>query len=136
MFGALDVSVSALTAQRIRLDTIQGNIANAEALQRADGRPGPYKRRFPVFAPGDGQGGAGVHVTQIREDDTPGKLRYEPWHPLAIKSGARQGYVEYPNVDLATEMVNGMLASRAYEANVATIDVTKDMISSTMRLLA
>jgi len=135
MFGALDTSVSALTAQRIRLDTIQGNIANAETLQRADGRPGPYQRRFAVFSPGNGEGGPGVHVAGVREDPSPGNYRYEPWHPMAIQSGEKKGWVEYPNINLATEMVNGMMASRAYEANIAAIDVTKNMISSTMRIL-
>jgi flagellar basal-body rod protein FlgC len=135
MFGALDISVSALTAQRIRLDTIQGNIANADAVVRSDGRPGPYQRRFAVFASGDAQGNPGVHVAEVREDDSPPQMRHEPWHPLAIQSGPRKGWVAYPDIDPGTEMVNAMLASRAYEANVAAIDVTKSMISSTMRIL-
>jgi flagellar basal-body rod protein FlgC len=136
MFGSLDISVSALTAQRIRLDTIQGNIANADAIVRSDGQSGPYQRRFAVFASGDGRGNPGVHVAEVCESDSPPQMRYEPWHPLAIQSGEKKGWVAYPDIDLGTEMVNGMLASRAYEANVAAIDVTKNMISSTMRILA
>ncbi len=136
MFGSLDVSTSGLIAQRVRMDTIAGNVANAQATQRADGQPGPFKRRVAVFAASDGEGGPGVHVSEIREDPSPGKLVYEPGHPHAIQSGPRRGYVEYPNVDLGTEMVNAMLASRAYEANIAAIEVTKSMMSATMRLLA
>jgi len=136
MFGSLDISTSGLVAQRIRLDTIAGNIANAQATARANGQPGPYKRRFAVFEAGNGQGQPGVHVKEVAEDPSPGRLVHEPWHPHAIQSGPRQGYVEYPNVDPTTEMVDAMLAARAYEANVAAIDVTKSMISSTLRLLA
>ena len=135
MFGSLDVSTSGLVAQRIRMDTIAGNIANAQATSRSDGEPGPYKRRFVVFETGDGQGNAGVHVPEVREDDQPSRLVYEPWHPQAIQSGPQKGYVEYPNVDPTTEMVDAMLASRAYEANITAMDVTKSMISSTLRLL-
>ncbi len=135
MFGSLDISTSALVAQRIRMDTIAGNIANADATRRTDGQPGPYKRRVALFAAGDGRGGSGVHVTGIQEDPAVKRL-YQPGHPDAITTGPNQGYVEYPNVDLATEMVNAMLASRAYEANISAMSMTKDMLSSTLRLLA
>ncbi len=136
MFGALDTSTSALVAQRVRMDTIMGNIANAEATRRADGRPGPYRRRVVLFEAGDGKGGPGVHVRKVVEDPSPGRMRLEPGHPDAIRTGRWQGYVEYPNVDIGTEMVNAMLASRAYEANISAIEVTKGMLSSTLRLLA
>ncbi|NLX13308.1 MAG: flagellar basal body rod protein FlgC [Phycisphaerales bacterium] len=136
MFGSLDISTSALVAQRIRMDTIAGNIANASATRRADGQPGPFKRRMALFAAGDGRGGPGVRVSAIREDESPGRMVYQPGHPDAIASGPNRGYVEYPNVDLATEMVNAMLASRAYEANISAMSMTKDMLSSTLRLLA
>ncbi len=135
MFGSLDISTSALVAQRIRLDTIAGNIANAQATRRADGQPGPYQRRVALFAAGDARGRAGVHVEDVREDTSPPRLVYEPGHPDAFQTGPQKGYVAYPNVDYATEMVDAMLASRAYEANIAAIDVTKNMMSSTLRLL-
>src|ERR1051325_877772 len=129
MFGALDVSTSALVAQRIRLDTIAGNLANVYSTERADGEPGPYRRREALFAVGDGRGGRGVHVSDVVED--PSELRpvYEPGNPLADE----RGYVLYPNVDLSTEMINGMVAARAYEANVTAMEVTKSMIASTLR---
>jgi len=136
MFGILDISTSGLVAQRIRMDVIHGNIANAQATQRADGREGPYKRRVALFASGDGHGGPGVHVADVVEDPSRGPLVYEPHHPHAIQSGPAQGYVEYPNVDYVMEMVNAMMASRAYEANVTAMEGTKDMLSSTLRLIA
>lgn len=136
MFGTLDISTSALVAQRIRLDTIAGNVANAYTTKRADGQPGPYQRRFAIFSPGDGKGGAGVHVKAVKEDKSEGRLVYDPNHPHAIREGEKKGYVEYPNVEPITEMTNAMLASRAYEANVAVMDVTKRMISGSMRILA
>ena len=136
MFGALDISTSALTAQRIRLDAIAGNIANAQATRRADGQAGPFRRHITVFESGDGRGGAGVHVSEVVEDSSPGRLVYQPWHPDAIQTGEKKGYVEYPNVHTGTEMIDAMLASRAYEANITAMDVTKSMISSSLRLLA
>ena len=136
MFGSLDVSTSALVAQRVRLDTIAGNVANAYTLHRADGQPGPYQRRFAVFASGDGKGGAGVHVEKVAEDASPPRMVYEPDHPDAIPEGRWKGYVAYPNVEPITEMTNAMLASRAYEANLSVMDATKRMIASSMRILA
>ena len=136
MFGTLDISTSALVAQRVRLDTIAGNVANAYSTRRADGQPGPYQRRFAVFAAGDGKGGAGVHVEKVAQDPSPGRKVYEPDHPDAVREGRWKGYVEYPNVEPITEMTNAMMASRAYEANVSVMDVTKRMIASSLRLLA
>jgi len=132
VFGALDISTSALVAQRIRLDTISSNIANAQTTVRADGEPGPYRRRVPLFSTGDGEGGKGVHVSEIAEDPSDVRIVYEPGHPHADA----EGRVAYPNVDLATEMINGIAAARAYEANVTAIEVTKSMIASTLKLLA
>jgi flagellar basal-body rod protein FlgC len=133
MFGALDVSTSGLVAQRIQLDTIAGNIANAQTTRRADGQAGPYLRRVALFAPGDGRGGAGVHVERIVED-TQGQPRLvkDPSHPDAGPGGI----VAYPNIDPSTEMINAMVAVRAYEANVTAVEATKSIIASTLRLLA
>ena len=136
MFGSLDISTSALVAQRARMDVIAGNVANAWTTRRADGQPGPFKRQLVLFASGDGKGGSGVHVQEIAEDPSPGRMVYDPNHPDAIKTGPQQGFVEYPNVEMSTEMINAMLASRAYEANITAMDVTKTMISSSLRLLA
>ena len=134
MFDALDISSSALQAQRTRLDTIAANIANMNTTRNADGKPIPYRRRFAVFAPGqaDNHNVAGVHIEQIKQDASAFREAYEPSHPDADKDG----YVLYPNIDLATEYVNALEASRAYEANVTTMEVTKSMINATLRLIA
>lgn len=136
MFGTLDISTSALVAQRIRMDTIAGNVANAYTTKQADGQRGPYQRRFAIFGEGDGKGGAGVHVAKVMKDQSQGRLVKDPDHPDAIKEGHLKGYVEYPNIEPITEMTNAMLASRAYEANLTVMDVSKRMIASSMRLLA
>jgi len=133
MFGILDISTSGLVAQRTQLDTIAGNIANMHTAGRANGSPSPYYRRVALFAPGDGHGGPGVHVEKVAEDHMgQPRLVRDPGHPLADANGV----VAYPNVDPATEMVNAMVATRAYEANLTAAEATKSMIASSMRILA
>src|SRR5687768_4460109 len=134
MFDILDMGASGLQAQRTRMDTIAGNILNINTTRNAKGEPIPYRRRFVVFAPG--QAGAsekqGVHVQDIKLDQSPFQKRYEPGHPDADASG----YVLYPNIDLSIEYVNALEASRAYEANVTMMEVTKAMMNATLRLIA
>jgi flagellar basal-body rod protein FlgC len=134
MFDALDIGASALTAQRIRMDTIAGNVANMNTTRNAYGQPIPYQRRFVLFAPGQAGDIAkpGVHVQGIHLDQTPFRKVYNPGHADADKDG----YVRYPNIDLAIEQVNMLEASRAYEANVTMMETTKAMINSTLRLIA
>lgn len=134
MFDALDISSSALKAQRTRLDTIAANLANLSTTRNADGKAEPYRRRFAVFAPGrpEDASAPGVRVSGIELDRSDFRRAYEPGHPDADA----EGYVRYPNVDLAVETVNAMEASRAYEANVTAMEVTKAMINSTLRLIA
>ncbi len=131
MIRALDISSSALTAQRVRLDVISGNIANAEATHQEDGTPIPYRRRFVTFMTGDGQGGPGVHVDGVVADPSPFRQKYDPGH---IDADAR-GYVQLPNVSLTMEYVDALAASRAYEANAAMLNVTRTMIQQAVRLL-
>lgn len=133
MFGALDISTSGLVAQRINLDTIAGNIANMQTTRRVDGQPGPYMRRVALLTTGDGHGGEGVHVQSVIEDRQ-GKPRAvkDPSHPDADANGI----VYYPNIDPSTEMVNAMVAVRAYEANLTAIESTKSMVASSLRILA
>src|SRR4051812_39136204 len=126
MFDTLDISASGLQAQRTRMDTIAANIANINTTHGADGKVGPYRRRFAVFnaglsARGEGAGKAGVHVKQIQMDPSPFQPRHQPGHPDADKNGM----VLYPNIDLSTEYVNALECSRAYEANITTMEVTK-----------
>lgn len=142
-FGALDIGASALTAQRLRMDTISQNIANTNTTRTKDGTP--YRRRLVVFQERS-QGtpfseylsasskeryvGKGVKVSAIVEDSSPFKRVYDPGHPDADQDG----YVEMPNVDTVTEMVNMISATRAYEANVTSINTTKGMAMKALEI--
>jgi len=137
MYGSLDISASALTAQRTNLDVIAGNIANMYTTRGVDGEP--YRRRVAMFAAGNpsrGEESPGVHVERVTRDPSPFRKEFNPSHPDAAKSGPEAGYVLMPNVDLSTEMVNAMAAARAYEANVTVMEVTKTMAATALRLLA
>lgn len=168
-FNALDISASALHAQRIKMDTIASNIANVNTTRNPDGTPGVYRRKEAIFASvygnmvngnnnsnnewnnsdnsnsssidADLSGSVtenanlsstnGVKVLQVSDDfKTPLNKVYNPSHPDADKNG----YVNLPNVNVVSEMVDMISASRAYEANVTTINATKTMISSAMRI--
>lgn len=132
MIRALDISSSALTAQRIRMDVIAGNIANAEVTRQADGTRQPFRRRYVTFQTGDGRGGAGVHVHEVRADPSPFRQKHDPGH---VDADAR-GYVQLPNVSITMEYVDALAASRAYEANAGMLNVTRAMIQQALRLLA
>ncbi len=139
MFGSLDISTSALVAQRINLDTIAGNIAGMHTTRDASGNPIPYRRRVALLAAGNPAAGAdapGVHVSAVVKDPSPFRLVYDPGHPDALKSGPDTGYVRMPNVDYSIEMVNAIEAARVYEANVTVIETTKTLATSSLRLLA
>jgi len=134
MFEVLDMGASGLLAQRTRLDTIAANIANAHTTHDASGAPNPYRRRFVLFAQGQPNDPTkpGVRVESIGLDPTPGEKRFDPGHP----DHDADGYVHYPNVDMSTEYVNALEASRAYEANISMMEVSKAMINATLRLIA
>lgn len=141
-FKGLDISASGLTAQRLRMDVISQNIANATTTRTEDGTP--YKRKITLFQEigenkgfsgyfnraMDSQTGRGVRVTDITEDNTPGSKTYDPQHPDADE----EGYVTNPNVNIVQEMVNMISASRSYEANMTAIGTTKAMISKTLEI--
>jgi flagellar basal-body rod protein FlgC len=136
MFTSLDVSTSGLVAQRTRLNAISSNIANMSTTRNEYGEPVPYQPRFVTFetdssltTPG---GGAGVKVSSVRMSDDPPKMKYEPGHPDADKNG----FVRYPAVDMTTEFVDALEATRAYEANVGVIEVTKNMSEQALRIIA
>jgi flagellar basal-body rod protein FlgC len=119
------------------MDTIAANIANLNTTRNAAGQPVPYRRRFAVFASGlaahgPDAGKPGVHVGQIKLDDSPFQERFQPGHPDANA----KGMVLYPNIDLSIEYVNALEATRAYEANVTTMEVTKNMMNASLRLIA
>ena len=138
MNEVFDIATSALVAQRTRMNVIAGNIANKEVTRNLDGESMPFRRRVALMAPGNPAAGAraaGVHVAQIVEDSAPFPKRWDPEHPDAVRSGPDQGYVRMSNVNYHTEMVNAMMAARAYEANVTVMEMAKSMASSTLRLL-
>lgn len=141
MFKAMDVSASGLTAQRFRMDVIAENIANMDTTRTENG--GAYRRRVTVFEqqPGDSfssylssasaqAAGGGVRVAGVVEDSSDFKLEYDPTNPDANESG----YVEKPNVDVTTEMVDMISASRSYEANVTAINASKDMCMKALEI--
>lgn len=132
MFASMDISTSGLVAQRTRMDVIAGNIAMSDVTEDSMGRANPYRRRFVVFKPDEG---SGVKVDSVRKDPSEFKLKYDPGHKDAIKSGPNKGYVRYPNIDLALEQVDAMEAVRSYEANLASYELSKSMLSSSLRIL-
>jgi flagellar basal-body rod protein FlgC len=131
-FGVFSVSASALAAQRQRMNVIASNMANAHSTSSAEG--GPYRRQDVVFTTdpiSSGQDGlTGVKVSSIVKDDSPFKMVYDPSHPDANTDG----FVAMPNVNIIEEMVNMMMASRAYEASVSAFNMSKTMFTKTLEL--
>lgn len=142
--NSMNISATGLTAQRLRMDVISNNIANAQTTRTPEG--GPYRRQMVVMqslsssAPFSGvlqnalgtspaSTGGGVAVTGIVKDNSPFKLVYDPTNPDAVN-----GYVQMPNVDVTTEMVDMVAASRAYEANVTAFDAGKQMAMTALSL--
>ncbi len=139
MLRALDVSTSALIAQRTRLNAVSGNIANISSLTDETGAANPYRPREVVFQTDETvsiQGASGVKVSEIKISDADPQYRYQPKHPLAIKEGKWKGYVAYPNIDLTTQMVDALESTRAYEANVGVMEITKNLSRETLTILA
>ena len=129
-FTAFNVSATALSAQRIRMNVVSSNLANVNSTETPEG--GPYRRRDVVFAAEPAESSFNrilkdkirqVNVTEIVEDNRPLRTVYDPYHPNADKNG----YVFYPNVNLIEEMVNMISSQRSYEANVGVIKATKSM---------
>jgi flagellar basal-body rod protein FlgC len=142
--NGFDASASALTAQRLRMDVIASNIANAETTRAAyvDGRFVPYKRKMVVMEPMkpsfsdmlnrelNGGAAGGVKATRIVEDQSPLRPVYNPTHPDADENG----YVMMPNVDIMKEMVDMISATRSYEANVTALNASKAMFMKALEI--
>ncbi len=131
IFKTFDISASALVAQKMRMQTITSNLANINTTRTPEG--GPYRRRDVVFESVlmDESGySEGVRVKDVVVDRRPPRVVYDPSHPDADKNG----YVKLPNINLVEEMVNMMLATRAYEANVNSFNITKNMILKALEL--
>ena len=147
LFTSINISASGLAAERLRSDVIADNIANASTTRTAEG--GPFKRsrvvlrpmqatpyfRLPFQPEGfDTGAGQGVRVSSVEKDDSPSRLVYDPTHPDAIKTGPKAGYVEMPNVNIVTEMVDLIAASRAYEANSTMANGSKAMFMKALEI--
>jgi flagellar basal-body rod protein FlgC len=139
MFPALDVSTSALVAQRIRMNAISSNLANLSTTHNEAGEAVPYQPRFTIFQADESvgsHGAAGVRVSSVEIDDAEPLYRYQPNHPDAIPDGPHAGYVAYPNVNMMTEFTDALEAARAYEANLGAIEIAKDLANQTLRIIA
>ncbi|TWU41739.1 flagellar basal body rod protein FlgC [Novipirellula artificiosorum] len=139
MLRSLDISTSALVAQRTRLNAISGNLANISTLKDENGEANAYQARQVVFQTDDSlttSGASGVKVAEIKTSDAEPLYRYQPNHPLAIEEGKWKGYVAYPNIDLTTQMVDALETTRAYEANVGVMEITKSLSRETLSILA
>ena len=132
-----DISASGLSAERLRMEVISNNIANANTTRTAEG--GPYRRREVVFSAAmddalgsrDGSGLRGVEVLGVEQDARELPRVYQPGHPDADA----EGYVEMPNVSLANEMVDLITANRGYEANLKVLRSFREMVQQTLTLL-
>ncbi|WP_321475176.1 flagellar basal body rod protein FlgC [uncultured Paludibaculum sp.] len=142
LFNLLSVSASGMAAQRARAEVIVENLANSETTRTSEG--GPYRRKDVVFESEPqgspfsavfqteiSDGSMGVGVSQVLEDTRPPDMRYQPGHPHADA----KGYVAYPHVSPAEEMVDLMGATRGYQANVAAISAVKDMVAKSIDLM-
>jgi flagellar basal-body rod protein FlgC len=140
MFTALDISTSALVAQRTRLNAIAGNLANISTTHNELGEAQPYQPRFVTFQTDNSLGGvegaAGVRVSSIESGQVEPNWKFQPGHPDAVKEGEHAGFVAYPGIDMMTEMVDSIEASRAYEANLSVIGVTKSLTQQSLKIIA
>ncbi len=126
---AMQSTASGLAAQRVRMNALASNLANARTTRSEGG--GPYQRIDPVFEAKSVEPGVFVvSVPELRTDATPGPQIYDPSHPDADPGG----YVSMPNVSVVTEMVNMITASRAYEAGISVMQSVKEMARSAISI--
>jgi flagellar basal-body rod protein FlgC len=136
MFRIFDVAGSAVSAQSQRLNVVASNLANADTVAGPDGKA--YKARQVVFQTAlRGAGGAlgpessaGVRVSTVREDESPGRRVHDPKHPAADT----EGYVTFSNVSAVEEMVNMISASRSYQNNVEVMNTAKSLLLKTLQM--
>lgn len=147
LFSSINISGSGLSAQRLRMDVISNNIANVNTTRTPNGDR--FKRGQVILRPRNDErvykspflpeglkspDVNGVKVVEINEDSAPPRMVYDPEHPDAIKTGPKKGYVEYPNVNMVNEMVDMISATRAYEANISSIQNAKSMFSKALEI--
>lgn len=139
--SAMEITASGLGAERMRMNVLASNLANARTTRTAEG--GPYQRMDAVFravpvadrmahhaSDPSARFAYLVEVPEVRQDGTPGERVYDPSHPDADG----EGYVTLPNVNVVSEMVNMMTASRAYEAGVTVMDTIRTMARSAISI--
>jgi len=131
-FNVFKVSASALEAQRQRMNVVASNMANVHSTRTDEG--GPYRRKDVIFSAetvqSDSDTLTGVRIVDVVADSSPFRTVYDPGHPDADKDG----YVSMPNINIIEEMVNIMMASRAYEASVSAFNMSKAMFLKTLEL--
>jgi flagellar basal-body rod protein FlgC len=140
-FDSMQTSASGLTAQRLRMNLVSGNLANTNTTRTEKG--GPYERKEPVFAAMPAKSAFGeilkeelggspteVNVVEVINDPRKPLLKFDPMHPDADS----QGFVSMPNINVMEEMVNMMTASRSYEANVTAISTSKNMVLKALEI--
>jgi flagellar basal-body rod protein FlgC len=147
LFTSINIAASGLAAERLRSDVIADNIANASTTRTPEG--GPFQRSRVILRPKNAQpyfrlpfqpegfdngAGQGVRVSAVEKDSSPARLMYDPTHPDAIKTGPKTGYVEMPNVNIVTEMVDLIAASRAYDANSTMANGSKAMFMKALEI--
>jgi len=142
LLDTMQIGSSGLSAQRMRMKLISSNLANINTTRTPGG--GPYRRREAIFGAlpqqksfmeelrgqEKDQGAREVRVLGVVEDSRPPKMKYDPSHPDANE----EGYVALPNVDVVEEMTNMMVSKRSYEANLAVINATKNLISKSLEI--
>lgn len=141
--SSINIGASGLTAQRLRMDVISQNIANAETTTTESGQA--YARKSVVMQEktddksfkdilgnknASGKVGQGVEISNVKEDDTAFKLVYDPTNAAADESG----YVKYPDIDMVQEMMDLMSATRSYQANITSINAVKEMATSALQI--
>ncbi|NIZ19376.1 flagellar basal body rod protein FlgC [Entomospira culicis] len=147
MFSGLNIAATSMSAQRLRMDVISNNIANANTERTTEG--GPFQRSNVVMRPLidqpywkspflpsalDNGPGKGVRVDRIQKDSTPGNLRWDPSHPDSILEGPNKGFVLGSNVNIVNEMVDLISASRAYEASATLIEGEKSAFGQALNI--
>lgn len=132
LFKGLEVAQTGLSVQKYRMDIVSSNLANADSVDDAGN---PYRRKIPVFQEIlDSQNGlplSKVAISQVLQDNTPYKLKFDPSNPLADKNG----YVKLPNVDPMREMVDMISAMRTYEANLTAFNTHKEMLLKSIDII-
>ena len=130
-FSAMRISASGLSAERLRMDTITSNLVNAQTTRTAEG-DGPYTRKIAVFKEilDAKQNPNGVTAVEIEDDKSEFRKVYDPTHPDA----GEDGYVVYPNVNILNEMADMIASTRAYEANVDTLNANKSMFTKALEI--